>query len=242
MEKISVIIPTYNGEAFIGEALQSVFDQTRPVDEIIVVDDGSSDATIEIVNKYPGKIRLIEITHKGNPAFGRNIGLEIATGDFVTFLDQDDLWPQNKIEIQCEKMNLHESPDIIMGKTEIIYEHGVADKLKLKEIFHDNRIFLLSVAMFRKSAFDKIGLFNSSLASFGTDTDWFLRAREAELLFYLQKDTTLFWRRHLKNQLSELPTWRNAVIEIFKTAIQRNMKVGTNEFKPQPAFRIINET
>jgi glycosyltransferase involved in cell wall biosynthesis len=89
--RISVIIPTYNRAALIGETLDSILAQTRPADEIIVVDDGSTDDTPAVIAaRYP-MVRLIRIANSGDMV-GRNVGLRAATSDLVAFCDSDDLW------------------------------------------------------------------------------------------------------------------------------------------------------
>lgn len=100
---VSVIIPCYNAEPWVGEALQSCLDQTYEPVEIIVVDDGSTDRSARIVSDIAKKglvpIRLIESAHHGAPA-ARNQGLAAAAGDYVQFLDADDLMSPRKIELQ----------------------------------------------------------------------------------------------------------------------------------------------
>lgn len=103
MSTISVIIPAYNRAVLIGQTLDSILAQTRPVSEVLVVDDGSTDDTREVVyryeNKTSGMIRLIKQANAG-PSVARNHGLSLCTGDYVAFLDADDLWLPTKIEKQ----------------------------------------------------------------------------------------------------------------------------------------------
>lgn len=92
---VSVVIPTYNGARFIRDALESVFAQTQLPDEIIVVDDGSTDDTVEVVKQMtkesPHPVRLIKMTHNsGGPAAPINTGIAAAIGEFIAVLDQDD--------------------------------------------------------------------------------------------------------------------------------------------------------
>ncbi len=236
---ISVIIPTYNGEDFIDQALDSINRQTVPVDEIIVVDDGSTDRTESIVKNASGPVRFFRQAHTGMPTAGRNRGLTEARGEYIAFLDQDDWWPPEKIEIQLTRMNLPQQPDVVMGKTMISSQ--TEDPLQLKKRYGNNHIFLLSAALFRKSAFDRVGLFDENLHTFGTDTDWFMRSREKNLLILLHHDIVLYWRRHGKNQLSNLKDWRSTIAEIMKISILRRKKDGIQGIKALPKFRIITE-
>jgi len=98
MNKISAIIPTYNRESFIVSALESVLQQTRQVDEIIVVDDGSTDNTEVLLRKYQDRIKYIKQNNAG-PAAARNTGLLSSSGEYIAFLDSDDTWVSDKIEL-----------------------------------------------------------------------------------------------------------------------------------------------
>ncbi|NJL31725.1 MAG: glycosyltransferase family 2 protein [Phycisphaerales bacterium] len=103
MTTISVIIPAYNRATLIGATLDSVLAQTCPVSQVLVVDDGSTDNTTDVVRDYEkrsqGLIRLIPQSNAG-PSVARNHGLSLCTGDFVAFLDADDLWLPTKIQKQ----------------------------------------------------------------------------------------------------------------------------------------------
>jgi glycosyltransferase involved in cell wall biosynthesis len=99
--QISVIIPAYNAAAYIERALRSVLNQSRPAEEIIVINDGSTDTTSEILKRYEGKIRIIEQANAGVSA-ARNAGIRAATGDWIAFLDADDQWLPEKLRLQSE--------------------------------------------------------------------------------------------------------------------------------------------
>ncbi|GAB4167771.1 MAG: glycosyltransferase [Calditrichia bacterium] len=128
---ISCIIPCFNSEAYIEETLQSVFDQTYKHFEVIVVNDGSTDNTPEILNKYRGKITILNQENKGVGA-ARNNGVKHSKGDWIAFLDADDLWHKKKLERQVEITRRF--PDIIAigSSIEPIDENGNA----LPQYFH----------------------------------------------------------------------------------------------------------
>src|SRR5436305_9045125 len=94
---VSVIMAVRDGERYIAEALESVFAQTRPPDEVIVVDDGSKDGTVGIARRFP--VRLVSRAADGVSA-ARNAGLEVARGDLIAFIDHDDRWLPRKVERQ----------------------------------------------------------------------------------------------------------------------------------------------
>jgi len=101
MNTISVVIPTFNNGRYILDALQSVFAQSRPPHEIIVVDDGSTDQTADLLRPFSDRIRYIFQRNQGL-AVARNVGLESSSGDYLTFLDGDDLWETDNLEVKME--------------------------------------------------------------------------------------------------------------------------------------------
>jgi glycosyltransferase involved in cell wall biosynthesis len=109
--QVSVIIPCYNAEAFIGATLKSVFDQTWPEIEVIVVDDGSTDGSVASVETCNDKrVRLIQQSNSG-ASMARNRGLEASTGEFIQFLDADDIIDPDKIALQMSRLTEH--PDYV---------------------------------------------------------------------------------------------------------------------------------
>ncbi|MHC4926388.1 MAG: glycosyltransferase family 2 protein [Planctomycetota bacterium] len=109
MMKISVVIPAYNSEATIGRAITSVLAQTRAADEIIVVDDGSLDGTVNVIRDFGKQVTLIQQDNAG-ASVARNAGIEEASGNWIAFLDGDDEWLNNKLELQVA--HLLANPDL----------------------------------------------------------------------------------------------------------------------------------
>ena len=106
---VSVIIPAYNAERFIPQAIQSVLEQTYQSYEIIVVDDGSTDKTKDILKEFEDKVCCIYQENQG-PSAARNAGIKISQGRYICFLDADDIWTPDKLEVQVEFLECH--PDI----------------------------------------------------------------------------------------------------------------------------------
>lgn len=134
MEKISVIIPVYNDEKYLAQCLDSVLRQTYSNLEIILVDDGSTDSTPELCEKYREKYDNIRILHKKNGGVGssRNAGLEMATGEYILFVDHDDLLSETHVE---ELYNLlkKDNADIAVGNFNHFIEEKRAYGIWLKE-------------------------------------------------------------------------------------------------------------
>ena len=117
---ISIIIPTYNHANFLAKALESVINQTYRNWEAIVIDNHSTDGTSEIINKYKDtRIHYLKISNDGIIAKSRNLGINVAKGKWIAFLDSDDYWTEDKLEI-CIK-NIDDEVDFVYHKLEIIY-------------------------------------------------------------------------------------------------------------------------
>ena len=112
--KISAVIPAYNSAEFIAAAVDSILKQTCPVAEIIVVDDGSVDATERIVRSLPGNVRYHKQSNQG-PSAARNQGIKMAGGDWIAFLDADDQWTPDKIEKQLATLARYPELQLIAG-------------------------------------------------------------------------------------------------------------------------------
>lgn len=114
---VSVVIPAYNAEPYLDECLRSVLTQTHPVIEVIVVDDGSTDRTRSIAESFGAPVRLLQ-QKQGGPARARNYGVREARGEWIAFLDADDLWKPEKIEKQLSA--LAAAPDAILCYTALL--------------------------------------------------------------------------------------------------------------------------
>lgn len=110
--QISTVIPTYNCRKYLNRAIDSVLEQTRPVDEIIVVDDGSTDDTPDLLAQYGDRIRTLRVNN-GGLSWARNHGMRIARGSWVALLDSDDWWMPNKIEKQVELIEQNPQLDFV---------------------------------------------------------------------------------------------------------------------------------
>jgi glycosyltransferase involved in cell wall biosynthesis len=112
MRPVSVIVPAYNGAAFVGDTLDSIFAQTSPPDEVLVIDDGSTDGTDQVVAHHPraGAIRLLRQAN-GGAASARNTGIEAARHEWIAFLDADDRWLPRWLELGRKLLDLH--PDLL---------------------------------------------------------------------------------------------------------------------------------
>jgi len=131
---VSVIIPTYNRAGFISDAIQSVLDQTYNNIEIIVVDDGSTDSTKDVLNQFMNKIHYYRTENKG-PAHARNIGMKAASGKYIAFLDSDDLYLPWKLTLQVAFMEAHPEVGLVATEASSLIGDTIAEEYHLRS-FH----------------------------------------------------------------------------------------------------------
>jgi glycosyltransferase involved in cell wall biosynthesis len=217
---ISVIIPVYNGDRYLGEAIQSVLDQTYPVHEVIVVDDGSTDKSAEIARQFP-QVKLLTQPNQGD-ATARNLGVKYATGDFIAFLDADDRWLPHKLAQQMQVFSVDASIDIIFTHVQqfISPELDPSIQANLHCPTEPMAGQLPTTTMMRRSSFQKIGNFNSQL-KLGTFIDWIARAQEANLGIITLPETLAERRIHTTNMGIQLRNSRQDYIQIVKAALDR---------------------
>jgi glycosyltransferase involved in cell wall biosynthesis len=219
--RISAIIPAYNAERFIGAALDSVATQRPSPCEIIVVDDGSHDRTGEIVGakSIPG-LRLIRQDNAG-PSAARNAALALARGDWIAFLDADDLWAADKLALQTRLAAAREEVDIWLGATEgVAIEAAPASAGAFMASFTSRPFLQLGAAFVRRSLFDRIGLFDPAL-TFGEDLDWLMRAQEGGAVIQAHPETVLCYRRHGANLTNDRPRRDRDFLRVLKKSVDR---------------------
>jgi glycosyltransferase involved in cell wall biosynthesis len=228
---ISVIIPVYNGEAFLPQAITSVRGQDYSPLEIIVIDDGSTDGTPDLVKDLGGDIRYIYQEHRG-PAAARNTGIKTANGELIAFLDVDDLWPPDKLASQVPYLVADDDLQVVLGRTQIVFLPG-AERKAFRFESPDNDIMgiFLGCGLYRRSAFTKVGLFDESLR-YAEDHDWFFRARECGLVMRSLKKITLIYRLHPGNMTLGKKMEEMGFLRVLKRSLERRRSEGHSQAKP----------
>lgn len=206
MPLLSVIIPTFNSAKYLSEALQSVFSQTFEDFEVIVVDDGSTDNTADIVKEYGNSLRYIRQKNQG-PSAARNLGIRRAEGKYIAFLDADDWWNQNHLTELLECCELTPDAGLVYGGRKWVDEKGelmrdtpiptiCPEGWIFGDLFRRNYIATPSVLV-RRSVLTNVGGFNECLSNF-EDYDLWLRI-SARYCIAFAKDVFFYQRRHKRN-------------------------------------------
>jgi glycosyltransferase involved in cell wall biosynthesis len=224
---VSVIIPVFNGEHFIAEAIANVLSQKYPALEIIIINDGSTDGTEAIITKLPVDVRYFTQDNSG-PSVARNKGIRDASGEFITFLDADDLWPENNLNIMVDEMLRNPDMEVIRGYAQLMEFNKASGCYDYVGNPKESFPHYIGAAIYRKSAFEKVGLFDPMLR-FGEDSDWFLRAGEMNLNIKRLEETSLYVRRHGGNMTEGRNMLELNVMKVFKKTLERRRMQGQVE-------------
>jgi glycosyltransferase involved in cell wall biosynthesis len=199
---VSVIIPVFNYDRFLGEAIESVLNQTYQQLEVIVVDDGSTDRSGEVAKSFAD--RGVKYCHQVNAGIGqaRNKGVELAQGEFLAFLDADDRWPEEKIERQLRAFESDPSLEMCFGQA-VQLQNGPQWEAAVK----DNKLpasglvpgMVPGTMIVKRAAFDRVGAFPGGL-KVGEFIDWYGRAVALQVRSVILPDLFLYRRIHDSNQ------------------------------------------
>lgn len=222
---VSVIIPVFNGEAYLAEAIESVCRQQYHPLEIIVVDDGSTDNTTHIARQFKDHVHYIFQPNQG-PAVARNTGLKSAQGDMIGFLDADDQWKNGRLQLQLKFFADNPLAEIVIGHSQLIVKAHASDGTTIFQPYSQPCLFLnFGSAIYRKSVFEQIGLGDESLF-YADDLDWFMRAREQQAQIIVHKDTVLIHRRHDQNLTNNKSLDQAHILRMFKKSLTRRRSQG----------------
>lgn len=213
---VSVVMPVFNAEAFIAEAIASILAQAHRLLEIIVVDDGSTDDTAAVAARFGDAVRLERQANAGPPT-ARNRGLELATGEFVTFLDADDLFAPDMLVRQFSRLRRSPGVEIVLGGLQH-FEDGDTDGASLRQ--EGEFTLQLSCGLFRRSVFDTVGRFDATLWQCD-DWDWFMRARELGAGLLLHRDVVVHHRLHGANLTRDREAGKRYQAMMFKRSLER---------------------
>ncbi len=216
--KVSVIIPVHNGEAYLSEALASVFAQTSPAHEIIIVDDGSTDSSPEILRSFGDRLSVVRQENQGVAA-ARNVGLGLASGDAIAFLDQDDLWPEDRNRAMVEILAKDPVIDVVAGLVEIRDERR-ANPNTGENLETMRREMLVGSLLVRASLFATLGKFSTNVG-YGDDSDFWVRRMESQTPTAFYDGVSLTYRKHDNNTSADSQVSNFHMLSVFRESLKR---------------------
>jgi len=225
MTVTSVIVPVRNGERFIAEALTSVTTQLQDDDEILVVDDGSTDDTCEIVRRIgDSRIRILPGFAKGVSS-ARNIGLDHASGEFICFLDHDDVWPEGRHRILLEFLQTQPDYNAVYGRVRLFFEEDALHAASFNSLDGQHADALITTALYRRDLICGAVRFSEDM-HFGEDTDLSLRLLERGMRAFRADLVSLIYRRHATNASNDIRRVSEGNMETIIRKLRRARQPG----------------
>lgn len=225
--RVSIVMPAFNRVDYVAEALRSLQAEPGIDAEIIVVDDGSTDgcdAVVAAISAADSRVQLIRQNHGGVSA-ARNTGLRAATGEYLTFLDSDDISAPGRILRQVRKLAAR--PDIIAVVGQRIYfsEMGADFQPREGSLWEQKLDICLASAVFRRGTFERFGGFDEAL-TYGEDIDFYFRLFEADSRFIIEIDTAIYYRRHAGNMTNDQDAMHRACLKAYHNSMLRRRAAG----------------
>ncbi|MFM6318057.1 MAG: glycosyltransferase family 2 protein [Dolichospermum sp.] len=216
---ISVIIPCYNRERYLAEAIESVLDQTYPHIELIVIDDGSSDRSGEIAQSYP---LIYHYQTNGGIGAARNAGIALANGKFLAFLDSDDIWVKDKLAKQMAIFDTNLDIEAVFGYAQNFYSPELDENFRNRIRCPEQPIaaHLSSAMLINRSAFLRVGNFDTNL-KIGLDVSWYILAMEHQLQQITIPDVVYYRRLHESNSGIKERQYANERMHLIKAKLDR---------------------
>lgn len=221
---ISVIIPTFNRAAFLPTALDSVYAQTGVSVQVIVVDDGSTDETSQVMQAWAAKVTYLYQPNRG-PAAARNRGLAAARGEWVAFLDSDDQWVTGRLGQQLALAAAYPTAQIIWGMLQVV-RLRTAEQPAVETVGGPTLQTQLGSALFRRLLFDidNVGRFDEALRT-AEDVDWFCRAfeRGVEVVAHQDVVALYLWHEHnlVANQAGDQGKAAHGLLHALARSLRR---------------------
>ncbi len=198
--KVSILMCVYNGESFIDDAIKSVLEQTYKNFELIILDDGSTDNTANIIKNYDN-IHYVYQEHSGIITSRNNL-LKYANGEYISWLDADDLYEKTKLYKQVQFLNNNPSCDIIFTDYENFFDTSINQPtLRQLELLGSDPRLVFPTGLFRKKVFDLYGNFDSS-HNYGEDTSFLIKLFNNKVNLNNKLNDKLYFRRIHNNNIS----------------------------------------
>ncbi len=223
--RVSVVIPAFNREGYLGEAIESVLAQGYPETEIIVVDDGSTDGTAAVASSYPD-VACLRLRHRGQAA-ARNAGVAAARGELVAFLDSDDVWAPSKLAAQLAVLEAQPGVSLVFGLVDefVSPELPPAAAASVRAPASPRAGFVSGALLARRSTLAEVGRFDERLRV-GEFVDWLARAQERGLRSEVVPQVVLHRRLHDGNLGRADRRSRLDYVRVVKAHLERRRARG----------------
>lgn len=197
---VSVVIPAYNAERYVAEAIESALGQSHPPGEVIVIDDGSTDGTADVVRRFSDRVHYC-YQKNGGIGDARNKGIQLARATLLAFLDADDCWTENKLSLQLQQFDLDPELDMVFGQALQVLNGDPWDNRKSNSPLSLNKVpaIIPGGILIKRQSFLRVGDFRSD-TKVGEFIDWYARAVELGLKSRVLPDLVLWRRLHDSNQ------------------------------------------
>jgi glycosyltransferase involved in cell wall biosynthesis len=222
---ISVVIPAYNYARYLGDALDSVWSQSRSALDVIVVDDASDDDPAPVVRRYGDRVRYVRQPRRQGPGASINCGVAHARGEFLTFLDADDTWPPGRLDILWSALHRGNRPDAVFGQAEEFWSPEVAEADRSGPPVRRIPAIVAGGLMIRRSTFQHIGPLAEGVM-LGDFMDWYARALDAQLRIDVESSVVLRRRLHANNLGRRERGARADYVRLLKRSLDRRRAAG----------------
>ena len=232
---VSSIIPVYNGEKFLSEAIESIMAQSYQSSEILVLDDGSTDNTRKIVEGFGSGVRYHYQSNRGLGT-ARNEAIRLARGEFLAFLDADDVWTKDKLSLQTNVVRDDPSIQLVGGHVENFFTPGLEESIRrqIRSPTTPQPAPVVPAMLIHRSVFERAGLFATSW-KVGVDLDWFLRVKDEGIHVQILPEVVLRRRLHAANTGIVNSKFASQRLEILKSALDRRRRAEVASKKPDSA-------
>lgn len=235
--RLSVILPVKNGQQHLEAALRSVQINCAAYDELIVIDDQSTDSTAEILQTFRPALSVIILQGRGQgPIHARNDGLRVARGKYITFLDHDDYWPAKRVDSHLDILDAQPSTFLVIGKTQYVSDSPDSQQQQnypdRPAIFHVH----LGASTFRQAVFNEVGFFDETL-NYSEDHDLFFRIREAGQFIHPLDHISLYYRIHETNMTLNKSIADLQLMRVIQKSLERRRKNSAISLSSFPKTR-----
>jgi glycosyltransferase involved in cell wall biosynthesis len=221
---VTVVIPTRDRWDLLSRhGLRSALGQEDVEVEVIVVDDGSTDGSAEIAETFGEPVRCIRQANTG-VAGARNRGLSEATGEFIAFLDDDDLWPREKLRIQVAALGANPDVGIVSGRLRVFGGALPGRPWSAHGRREAPAGAYLAAALIRRSVFDRTGVLDEKIGHAADDLEFFVRARDLGVKRLTLEDVTLLYRWHGENTSTDIDSAAIGQLEAVKQSLDRRRR------------------